>query len=561
MRPAVLTQGLASVLLLGACSYLGFLKPPTVPRERGRATVEHGAALVPASTPAARTGGQDWPTYNRTLTGERYTPLAQIDRSNVGGLRKVCRFHTGERVPMQAGPVMVDGTVYLTTARRTYAIDATTCALRWKARYDYRPSPPFDLGVNRGVAYLDGRLFRGANDGRVYALDAATGRELWNVRLGSPERGETFPAAPVAWRGRVFIGNAGGDNLGVTGRMMALHAETGGVVWTFDIVPRAGPAAATWPLETEVVPRAGGATWTSYALDTIAGLLYVPTGNAAPDFAAELRPGRNLHTVSVIALDAKTGVLRASYQLLERDWHDWDAAAAPALIRTRAGTSLVVEAGKDGHVYGIEPEGGFRYRTAVTTLFNVDAPLTAEGTRFCPGVNGGVEWNGPSYSRSADMLYVGAIDWCTTVEVMHPDSLRGRDGMPWTGSSSRFRPFGEPDSTRRGWLTALDAETGRMRWRYESATPLVAGVTSTGGGLVFTGDLNGAVLAFDDRDGTLLWKDETGLPIGGGVVSYAVNGRQFVAVAAGLHAPVTWQLRSGPAELIVYSLPAPGGED
>ncbi|MGH7579164.1 MAG: PQQ-binding-like beta-propeller repeat protein, partial [Gemmatimonadales bacterium] len=281
------------------------------------------------------------------------------------------------------------------------------------------------------------------------------------------------------------------------------------------------------PAETEVVPRAGGATWTSYAVDTAAGLVYLPTGNAAPDFLGSLRPGRNLHTVSVIALDAATGALRASYQLLERDWHDWDAAAAPLLIRTRSGAPLVIEAGKDGHVYGIEPDGEFRYRVPVTTLANVEAPLTPEGTRFCPGVNGGVEWNGPSYSNSSGMLYVGAIDWCTTVKVMHPDSLRGRDGMPWTGSSSRFQPFGEPDSARHGWLTALDAETGRTLWRYHSATPLVAGVTSTRGGVVFTGDLDGNVLAFDDRKGTLLWKEGTGLPIGGGVVTYGGRGNSI----------------------------------
>jgi alcohol dehydrogenase (cytochrome c) len=170
-------------------------------------------------------------------------------------------------------------------------------------------------------------------------------------------------------------------------------------------------------------------------------------------------------------------------------------------------------------------------------------------------VNGGVEWNGPSYSPSTGLLYVGAIDWCTTVKVTHPDSLRGRDGLPWTGSAERFRPFGTPDSTRRGWLTAVEAEGGRVRWRYESPTPLVAGMTATAGGLVFTGDLEGNVLAFDAERGAVLWRDSTGLPVGGGVVSYVAGGRQRIAVAAGLHAPVTWKLESDPAGLLVYALP------
>jgi alcohol dehydrogenase (cytochrome c) len=287
---------------LGGCSYLPFLKPPTVPRERGRALTERGPAFD--SVPAARSGrtaGGDWLTYNRTLAGDRCSPLREVTRAT---LRRACRFETGERTPMESGPIAVAGTIYLTTAEYTYALDGATCALRWKHRYRYDPRPPVDLKVNRGVAYLDGRLFRGANDGRVYALDAATGRELWNVRAADPERGETFPAAPVAWQGRVFIGNAGGDNLGVTGRMMAFDAASGGKLWSFDIVPGSGPAAATWPAETERVPRAGGATWTSYAVDTSRGLVYLPTGNTAPDFMPALHPaGRGAGRSSLAGLD------------------------------------------------------------------------------------------------------------------------------------------------------------------------------------------------------------------------------------------------------------------
>jgi alcohol dehydrogenase (cytochrome c) len=191
----------------------------------------------------------------------------------------------------------------------------------------------------------------------------------------------------------------------------------------------------------------------------------------------------------------------------------------------------------------------------VTTIDNVAAPPTEAGTRFCPGVNGGVEWNGPSYSPGEGLLFVGAIDWCTTVRTMHPDSLRGRDGLPWTGSADRFKPFGTPDSTRRGWLTAVAVSDGSVRWKYASPTPLVAGVTSTAGGLVLTGDLDGNVLALDAGQGTVRWRDSTGLPIGGGVVTYLAAGRQHIAVAAGLHAPLTWRLESEPAELIVYRLP------
>jgi alcohol dehydrogenase (cytochrome c) len=446
--------------------------------------------------------------------------------------------------------------MYLTTVERTYAIDAASCELRWKHTYQYRPGPDFDIKVNRGVAYLNGRLFRGSNDGRLYALDARTGKTLWNVVAGDVTKGETFPAAPIAWGGLVFIGNAGGDNFGVTGRMMAFDVDSGGRIWSFDLVPEAGEASRTWPPSTEVIPKAGGATWTTYALDTLAGSLFLVTGNAAPDFLDHARPGTNLYTYSVMELDARLGTLKRWKQLLKKDNHDWDLAAAPSLITTARGQRVIVQGGKDGYLYVLDREAGrIRFRTAVTRIHNVEAPLTAEGTRFCPGVNGGVEWNGPTYSPQENAFFVNAIDWCYTVRIAPVEELEGKEGLPWTGSSELRHPFGVPDSTREGWLTSVDAENGAIRWRYRSPTPLVAGITSTAGGLVFTGDLRGDFLAFDAKSGRVRWRHSTGLPIGGGVVTYRVGNRQLVAVAVGMHAPVTWQLESPPAKVVVFGLP------
>jgi alcohol dehydrogenase (cytochrome c) len=546
------------VLLLvcaGGCAQLRFLKAPSVPRPRGESQTVRGPAFGAEPVRTTPDPQTDWAGYNNTLTGERFSPLDQITAANVGRVRRVCTYDLGERAAMEAGPVVVDGSLYVTTAENTYAIDAATCALRWKHEYQYSPGPPFDLKVNRGVAYLNGRLFRGANDGRVYALDAWTGQELWNVAAADPSKGETFPAAPAAWDNLVFIGNAGGDNFGVAGRMMAFDAETGARVWTSNLIPESGSSGGTWPPETETVPRAGGASWTSYSLDTLSGTVYVPTGNAAPDFLPQVRPGANLYTYSVVALDARTGAFRTHYQILPHDTHDWDVAAAPALITTRGGQSLLVVGGKDGHLYGIDRASGQkRYTTSVTTIFNIDAPVTPEGTRFCPGVNGGIEWNGPTYSPKMNTLYVNAIDWCTTVKVAPPAKLEGKDGLPWTGSSELREPFGAPDRTRRGWLTAVNADNGQVRWTYASPTPLVAGITATAGGLVFTGDLKGNVLALDGESGRILWRGRTGQPIGGGVASYAVGGRQYIAVASGLHAPLTWQLKSTPASVVVFGL-------
>lgn len=545
-----------SALVAVGCSQLKFLKPPSVPRPMGVSSTERGPGSgAPVSTSIDTLN--DWVTYNRTLEGARGSPLVDIDTSNVDRLRPACTFDLREKAPFQSGPIVIGGTMYVTTAVTTFAIDAATCSLRWKHKYQYSPHPDFDLKVNRGVAYAGGRLFRGANDGRVIAIDAHTGAELWNVVAGDAKKGETFPAAPIAWGGLVFIGNAGGDNFGVTGRMMAFDAQTGGRVWTFNLVPEAGEAGRTWPASSEVLPRGGGATWTSYALDTIAGSLFLATGNAAPDFLhKEARPGTNLYAYSIVELDAHLGTLKRWYQLLEGDDHDWDVAAAPSLLTTRAGRKVIAEGGKDGHLYLLDrTNGAVLFRTPVTRIENVEAPLTGEGTRFCPGVNGGVEWNGPTYAPGVDAFFVNAIDWCTTVKVAPVEKLQGKNGLPWTGSSELRHPFGVQDTTWGGWLTAVDGSTGAVRWRYHSATPLVAGITSTAGGLVFTGDLAGQLMAFDAGTGALRWHYAIGQPIGGGVVTYRAGGRQYIAVAGGMHAPTTWKLQSSPATVVVFGLP------
>ena len=283
-------------------------------------------------------------------------------------------------------------------------------------------------------------------------------------------------------------------------------------------------------------------------MDTTAGIVYVPTGNAAPDFLAEVRQGQNLHAYSVVALDARTGVILRSYPILQRDLHDWDVAAAPALVTTRKARVLLAVGGKDGHLYGVDRRSAAHvYATPRDDDRERRGAAHPEGTRFCPGVNGGVEWNGPAYSPRTNMLYVNSIDWCTTVRVSPADRVRGRKGLPWTGSAKLRQPFGVPDSVRRGWLTAVDADDGVVRWRYASPTPLVAGVTVTEGGVVLTADLHGDVLAFDAGDGRLIWHASTGQPIGGGVVSYMAGGRQLVGVAVGMHAPTTWQLETSDA--------------
>lgn len=510
---------------------------------------------APTASAAATIADGDWASYNRTLTSERYSPLNQITTENVGSMKQICAFDLGEGGNFQSGIVVVNNMLYVTTETNTFAFDPATCQQKWKHHYE-KPTPE-GLRVNRGVAYADGKVFRGINTGYLIALDANTGQLLWETKMADPEKGESIPAAPIAWNGMVFIGQAGGDNKGVRGRMAAFSAADGKQLWSFDLVPLTGAGSETWTPETPENPRTGGATWTSYTLDPASGLLYVPTGNAAPDFDIKARPGLNLYTNSIVILDAKTGAFKEYYQLTPNDFHDWDVSAAPAVIKTTGGKNLIVSAGKDGILHAIDPAQKKEiYKTPVTTIENADVPLSAEKeVRFCPGVQGGVEWNGPSFNPTANLIFVNAADWCFNLKLF-PENLKGASGKPFTGGTSTDEPFGkvDPKEKWKGWVTAVNADDGTVKWKYQSPTPMIAGITTTGGGLVFTGDLNGDVLAFNASDGKVLWKQNTGSPVGGGVITYLANGKQYVGVATGITSQ-SWQTKAGNAKVVVYGLP------
>jgi len=255
-----------------------------------------------------------------------------------------------------------------------------------------------------------------------------------------------------------------------------------------------------------------------------------------------------------VILDARTGRLDSFYQLIPKDFHDWDVDSAPALITTAGGTRMMVEAAKDGHLYTIDLDANkVLYNVPVTTISNTTTPLSAEGTHFCPGTQGGVEWNGAAWNPGLNTLFVGAADACVTIK-LPTATPETKSGAPFTNGSGPETPFGtiDPKSEWRGWLTAIDADSGKVIWKYEGATPLIAGVTATAGDLVFTGDLNGNFFAFDAKTGEQLYTDAIGQPIGGGVITYAVGGTQYVAVAAGMNSK-TWKT-TGKAEVVVYAL-------
>jgi alcohol dehydrogenase (cytochrome c) len=487
----------AQVTIAGgeARNYLLSLNAPA-----GTVTTEENAAYKGSSAPApaARTApatAGDWPSYNKTLTSERFSDLGQINTRNAGKLRVLCTYDTKQFAAFESGLIMVEGVLIGTTEFEIFSIAPATCAVNWRTHEDY---PGYELPVNRGPADLDGLLYRGTEDGRVLAYDFKTGKRVWETTIADAKKGETVPAAPIAWNGLVFVGNAGGDVKGGKGRMYALDAKTGEIVWEFYLVPRAegdavrGPLGAsplndaTWK-NISGVPISGAGTWTSTSLDPVTGLLYVPGGNPAPDYDNSVRPGENLYTDSVVVLDAKTGAYKNHFQIVPRDWHDWDVSNPPALIHTNGGKRLMAVSPKDGFLYGFDlADNKLLYRTPVTKIENADQPFsTDKDVHFCPGAVGGEEWSSPAYDPRTNLLYVGDVDWCTTVRVQTREEIVASPlGQWWTGERSLnpvnlFGKFSRPDGYWSGWLHAVDADTGVWKWRLKSNYPIVGGVTPT----------------------------------------------------------------------------------
>jgi alcohol dehydrogenase (cytochrome c) len=540
----------------------------------GNSAFRGGAAEAPPAAAAPGAAG-DWPSYNKTLTSERFSDLGQINTKNVDKLEVLCTYDTHRFTAFETGLIMVEGALIGTTEFDIFSIDPATCAENWRTHEEY---PGYLLPTNRGAAYLDGMLYRGTEDGRVLAYDFKTGKRAWETTIGDTKKNEVVPAAPIAWQGLGFVGNAGGDQKGAKGRMYALDAKSGDIVWEFYLVPKTaddaarGPQGAT-PLDESTwkniagVPISGGGAWTSFSLDPNTGLLYVPVGNPAPDYDNSVRQGDNLFTNSVVVLDAKTGAYKSHFQVVPRDWHDWDVSNPPALIRTADGKSLMAVAPKDGFLYGFDlADNKLLYKTPATTIDNVGETFSPDKeVHFCPGAGGGEEWNSPAYDPRTNLIFVGDVDWCTTVKVQtREEVVRAATGQFWTGErtlnpANVFGKFSKADGRWAGWLHAVDADTGQWKWRLKSNYPIVGGVTPTAGGLVFFGDVGGNFYALDASNGQKLWGQKIGGAIAGGVITYTANGAQKIAVTTGLISPA-WPVQIATAKIAILGLEGAGNQ-
>lgn len=493
----------------------------------------------------------DWLLHTHDYAGTRFSPLDQINTANAASLTAACMFQLGEADNFQTGPIVHNGTMYLTTWKSTIAIDAATCKPKWRHAWEPRGDTVWER--NRGVAIKDGRLVRGTPDGYLLALNAETGAPLWARRVAKSSAGETFTMAPIIFEDLVLIGPAGSEN-NIQGWVGAFRLADGSPVWRFNTVPKPGePGFDTWK-NPKGIPMGGGAVWTSFSLDTETGDLHIAVTNPAPDLPVHLRQGANLYTNSIVALDVRTGKLRWHRQLVPNDSHDWDLTHVTPIFSTTvngANRQLVATAGKDGVLRGLDRETHeVIYETPVTTRENADLPITTKPTRACPGVLGGVEWNGPAFNPGTNMLYVPAVDWCATFTAF--EESRYIPGKIYLGGTADL----DAPEKSQGWVTALDASTGAVKWKYRSPRPMVAAVTTTAGNLLLTGELTGDFLALDARTGRELYRFNTGGSMGGGIITYAAGGRQYIAVVSGSPSNFWVDKYRGAPTIVVFALPS-----
>lgn len=503
-------------------------EPPPLFIQGDAKSVPVGGGPTQEQLTAAAHSTSDWLYHTHDYSGSRYAPLNQIDSANAKRLQVVCAFQVGELVNFQTGPIVYQGIMYLTTPHATIALDASNCRPKWRHTWEPKSIEPWGPHANRGVAIKDGRIVRGTLDGYLLEFNAQNGELIWARKVADAQAGETFTMAPMIFEDMILIGPAGSEN-GISGWVGAFRISDGTEVWRFKTVPGIDEAnSQTWK-NPSGMKIGGGAVWTPLSLDPEKGELYVAVTNPAPDLPAGLRPGDNRYSDSVIALDVHTGQLRWYKQTVPNDSHDWDLTQVSPIFKTVVDgreRNLVATVGKDGILRSVDRNTHEAlYATPVTTIKDVDKPVTPEGVSVCPGVLGGVEWNGPSFNPASNLLYVGAVDWCTTFYAAA--SVRYIPGKIYFGGTVQL------GDTAQGWITAIDASSGKIRWRYRSPRPMVAAVTTTSGNVLFSGELTGDFIVLNAQSGDVLYRFNTGGPIGGGIITYEMEGKQFVGVMSG----------------------------
>lgn len=479
------------------------------------------------------TAQANWPTYSGNLAGHRYSPLKQITTANVSRLRPVWSYQTQDLNPFETSPLVVDGVMYISEPpSNAAALDTRTGRALWTYRRPTPSSVPVCCSqVNRGLAKLGETLFLGTIDAHLVALDAVTGRVLWDVTVADYKTGHTITVAPLVVKDKVIVGIAGGE-FGIRGFLDAYDPKTGARLWRFWTVPGPGePGHETWAGESWKTGSAG--TWVTGSYDPDLNLLYWGTGNPGPGYNGSVREGDNLYANSLLALDLDTGLLRWHFQFTPHDVHDWDSNHVPVLIDTGA-RKLVAVANRNGFYYLLDRKTGefllgkpYGKQTWAKGLDPKGRPIVLpENPITYPGLHGATNWFSPAYDPVKKVFYVAVREEGT---LFYLGTAEYRPGFFFTGGGIRGIPGVEPS----GAVKALDALTGEKRWEFPMHSPPWAGLLATAGGLLFGGTNEGHFFALDAASGKPLWRFPTGGAVAANPVSYLSGGKQYIAIAAG----------------------------
>ena len=488
----------------------------------------------------------DWPTYHGRLSGNRHSALKQIHTGNVAGLAPKWMFPIAGTERLQVTPLVVDGVMYVAAANEAYALDARNGRQIWRYRRPRTKGLAGDAasGINRGVAILEDRLFMVTDHAHLIALDRVTGRLLWDVEMADHRQNYGATSAPLVVKDLVISGISGGDE-GVRGFLAAYKVSTGERVWQFWTVPARGePLSETWAGKD--IEHGCATTWLTGTYDPETGLLYWTTGNPCPDYNGDERKGDNLYSDSVLAIKPETGELRWHYQFTPHDLHDWDAQQTPMLIDAPFGgrqRKLLAQASRNGFFYVLDRTSGelLLAKPFVSKLtwasgvgadgrpkVEASAEPTPEGVKVCPAVEGATNWMSTAFNPSSGLFYVMALERC---EIFTKSPAIWEAGKSYYGGATR-KVAGEKGQK---YLRAIDPATGKMAWEYPQTGPANTwgGVLSTDGGLVFFGGDNGAFGAVDAKTGKPLWNFPANQLWKASPMTYMVDGKQYVAIAAG----------------------------